>query len=54
MNSGIEFIEDYTQASDVTRMLYQEYDMVEYYDSLPKTRPPGQKWYYSSGKSLRM
>lgn len=49
MNSGLEWEEDYTKISDVTKMLFQAEDMGNC--QLEKTAKfkPNSHWYYSSG-----
>lgn len=54
MNSGVKFEEVYTRASDVTRMLYTVDGMVEYFDTLPFEKEPGEHWVYSSGTTNKL
>jgi len=49
MQSGLEWSEDYTKISDVTRMLFLEEDMAEVQRQKKLSYPPGTHWYYSSG-----
>ena len=49
MTSGLAWVEDYFDNSDVTRMLYAKGDMYAYAASRPAAMPPDSVWYYSSG-----
>ncbi len=49
MNSGLEWEEDYTKISDVTKMLYLESDMTKSQIHKPLVGKPNESWYYSSG-----
>ncbi|UJH92183.1 beta-lactamase family protein [Antarcticibacterium sp. 1MA-6-2] len=49
MNSGLEWEEDYSTISDVTRMLFQEENMAGVQLSKPLTGIRGVTWNYSSG-----
>ncbi len=49
--SGLDFVEDYTKASDVTNMLYKKGDMAAYAASHPSAHAPGSLFSYSSGNS---
>jgi CubicO group peptidase (beta-lactamase class C family) len=49
MNSGLEWEEDYTKISDVTRMLFMEGDMPKVQINKPLTGEPNNSWNYSSG-----
>lgn len=51
MNSGLEWVEDYTKITDVTKMLFVERDMAASQIGKPLTGKPNQNWYYSSGTS---
>ena len=51
MQSGLEWDEDYTTISDVTRMLFLEPDMGEIQGSKQLLGTPGSIWNYSSGTS---
>jgi len=51
MNSGLEWLEDYTTISDVTKMLYQETDMTKSQIYKPQVGKPNETWNYSSGTS---
>ncbi len=51
MNSGLEWEEDYTKISDVTRMLFLAEDMGEVQLHKPLVGKPGNTWNYSSGTS---
>ena len=51
MQSGLEFVEDYAEVSDVTKMLYLCDDIVEVASDVPLVHEPGSHWYYSSGTS---
>jgi CubicO group peptidase (beta-lactamase class C family) len=51
MNSGLEWEEDYTKISDVTKMLYLETDMSKSQAKKPLVGKPNQTWNYSSGTS---
>ena len=49
MQSGLEFAEDYSPLTDVTRMLFCERDAGGFAASKPLAHPPGSAWSYSSG-----
>lgn len=49
--SGLDFVEDYSKASDATRMLFGRADMGGYTASHPLKDKPGTVFYYSSGNS---
>jgi len=49
MNSGLEWEEDYTKISDVTKMLYLETDMTKSQINKPFVGKPNETWNYSSG-----
>jgi len=49
MNSGLEWEEDYSTISDVTKMLFLEEDMTQSQISKLQIHPPGTHWSYSSG-----
>lgn len=49
--SGLDFIEDYANPSEVTNMLFKEGDMAAYTAHLPLKDKPGSVFYYSSGNS---
>ncbi|MBP2831139.1 serine hydrolase [Aquimarina sp. U1-2] len=51
MNCGLEWNEDYTSLSDVTRMLYLDTDMTTSQIYKKARHTPNQYWYYSSGVS---
>ena len=51
MSSGLEWTEDYSKLSDVTRMLYLDVDFPSRAIRSPSVEAPDQKWYYSSGTS---
>lgn len=51
MNSGLEWEEDYTKISDVTKMLYFEEDMTKPQIKKPLIGKPNESWCYSSGTS---
>ncbi len=51
MNSGLEWEEDYTKISDVTKMLFLAEDMGEVQLQKPLVGTPGNTWNYSSGTS---
>ena len=51
MQSGLEWDEDYTRISDVTRMLFLESDMSLIQSGKEREAPPGENWNYSSGTS---
>jgi len=51
MNSGLEWEEDYTKISDVTKMLYAETDMTKSQIHKPLVGNPNETWNYSSGTS---
>ena len=49
MNSGLEWEEDYSKISDVTKMLFQAEDMTRSQAEKPAKYKPNSHWYYSSG-----
>lgn len=49
--SGLDFWENYNNASDATKMLSNKADMGGYTASKPLKHKPGSKFYYSSGNS---
>jgi CubicO group peptidase (beta-lactamase class C family) len=49
MNSGLEWEEDYTKISDVTKMLFQAEDMSQSQIDKPLVGKPNNTWNYSSG-----
>ncbi len=49
--SGLDFLEDYTKACDVTNMLYKEDDMAAFAAAHKLTHTPGTVFSYSSGNS---
>lgn len=49
--SGLDFKEDYSGASDVTNMLYKEADMAAFTASHPLINAPGSTFSYTSGNS---
>ncbi|MES2410136.1 MAG: serine hydrolase [Bacteroidota bacterium] len=49
MNSGLEWEEDYTKISDVTKMLFQAEDMSRCQLEKPAKFKPNTHWLYSSG-----
>lgn len=49
--SGLDFLEDYTKASSVTKMLFNHGDMAAYAASLDLAHKPGTAFNYSSGNS---
>lgn len=51
MNSGLEWDEDYTRISDVTKMLFLAEDMSQVQLHKPLAGEPGNSWNYSSGTS---
>ncbi|AOW21341.1 serine hydrolase domain-containing protein [Urechidicola croceus] len=51
MNSGLEWVEDYTKISDITKMLYLETDMAKSQIDKPLIGKPNESWNYSSGTS---
>mgnify|MGYP000855846541 FL=1 len=51
MNSGLEWEEDYTKISDVTKMLYLDTDMTKSQIDKPLIGKPNETWNYSSGTS---
>jgi CubicO group peptidase (beta-lactamase class C family) len=51
MSSGLEFNEEYSTYSDVTRMLSVEASAADFAASKPLVAPPGSVWSYSSGTS---
>ncbi len=51
MNSGLEWEEDYTKISDVTKMLYLDSDMTIAQQKKSLSGEPNKSWNYSSGTS---
>ncbi|NND15416.1 MAG: serine hydrolase, partial [Eudoraea sp.] len=51
MQSGLEWDEDYTKMSDVTRMLFMETDMSKMQAQKEAVGKPTELWNYSSGTS---
>lgn len=51
MNSGLEWEEDYSKISDVTKMLFLERDMTKPQIEKSLVGKPNETWYYSSGTS---
>ncbi|MEB8329132.1 serine hydrolase [Flavobacteriaceae bacterium KMM 6897] len=51
MQSGLEWEEDYSKISDVTKMLFLESDMTQSQQIKKAIAKPGQIWNYSSGTS---
>jgi CubicO group peptidase (beta-lactamase class C family) len=49
--SGLDFLEDYSKASDVTNMLYKKGDMAAYAAAHSLAHSPGTVFSYSSGNS---
>lgn len=49
MNSGLEWDEDYTEISDVTKMLFLDRDMTKRQENKPLIGMPNETWNYSSG-----
>ena len=49
MNSGLQWVENYFDLSEVTKMLYMSGDMYEYVVQRPLDYAVGSHWYYSSG-----
>jgi len=50
-SSGLKWVEDYGDISDVTVMLYQKGNMAKFVIDHPAEFPPDSVWYYSSGNS---
>ena len=51
MNSGLEWVEDYEEISDVTRMLFLTDDMTKIQEEKELVGLPNETWNYSSGTS---
>ena len=51
MNSGLEWVEDYNNISDVTKMLFLATDMSKVQIDKPFVGKPNESWNYSSGTS---
>lgn len=49
--SGLDFVEDYSKASDATNMLFRRGNTAAYTAGHPLQRPPGTHFRYSSGNS---
>jgi CubicO group peptidase (beta-lactamase class C family) len=52
MKSGLAWVENYFDLSDVTRMLYSKGDMYAYAISRPFASMPGTQWNYSTGNTI--
>jgi CubicO group peptidase (beta-lactamase class C family) len=51
MNSGLEWVEDYSKLSDATKMLFYDTDMSKTQINKPLVGKPNASWNYSSGTS---
>ena len=51
MNSGLEWVEDYNNISDVTKMLFIETNMAKVQEGKKRISKPNKSWNYSSGTS---
>ena len=49
MNSGLEWVEDYNNISDVTKMLFLDENMTKTQLNKPLVGKPNESWNYSSG-----
>ncbi|MEO7445883.1 MAG: serine hydrolase [Ferruginibacter sp.] len=49
--TGIDFVENYTRPSNVTKMLFSKGDMAAYTAALPQKYKPGNAFNYSSGNT---
>jgi len=49
MNAGLQWVENYFDLSEVTKMLYMRGDMYRYAITAPAEYSPDSVWYYSSG-----
>lgn len=49
MNAGLQWVENYFNLSDVTKMLYMRGDMYRYSITAPAKYKPDSVWYYASG-----
>jgi CubicO group peptidase (beta-lactamase class C family) len=49
MNSGLQWVEDYTTICDATKMLFQAEDMTSAQLEKPAEHKPNTRWNYSSG-----
>lgn len=49
MNAGLQWVENYFNLSEVTKMLYMSGDMYEYVVQRPLDYTVGSHWYYCSG-----
>jgi CubicO group peptidase (beta-lactamase class C family) len=49
MNSGLQWVEDYTTICDATKMLFQAEDMTRTQLEKPAEHKPNMRWNYSSG-----
>lgn len=49
MNAGLEWVENYFNLSEVTKMLYMRGDMYRYSVTAPYQYEPDSVWYYASG-----
>lgn len=52
MESGLQFNEDYSDLTDVTRMLFLEPDQAKFVAGRPLTASPGVKFSYSTGSAV--
>jgi CubicO group peptidase (beta-lactamase class C family) len=49
MNAGLQWVENYFNLSEVTKMLYMRGDMYRYSITAPPENKPDSVWYYASG-----
>jgi CubicO group peptidase (beta-lactamase class C family) len=49
MNAGLQWVENYFNLSEVTKMLYMRGDMFRYSVTAPAEYKPDSVWYYASG-----
>jgi CubicO group peptidase (beta-lactamase class C family) len=54
MNAGLQWIENYFNLSEVTKMLYMRGDMYRYAVTSPQVNKPDSVWYYAAGMAAIM
>src|SRR4030042_7048718 len=54
MNAGLQWVENYFNLSEVTKMLYMRVDMYRYAVTSPQVNKPDSVWYYATGMAVIM
>jgi len=54
MNAGLQWVENYFNLSEVTKMLYMRGDMYRYAVTSPQVNKPDSVWYYAAGMAAIM